>query len=94
MANKCFCKNICCYVAQVVSDGRVEVGCGAATFKLELQPHLVVVCHYTLTGNTSSVAPLRPGVRSFPAEYDVMEPEYVMPDYSDHDFGCPADWRP
>ena len=79
---------------QVVADTPVELGCGAARFTLDHFPHLVLVCHYTLTGNTSSVAPLRPGVRSFPAEYDVMEPEYVMPDYSHYDVGCPTNRPP
>ena len=75
--------------AQVVSDGSVDIGCGASSFVLEHSPHIIIVCHYELTGNTSTVAPLSGGVDDYPSAYAVLE-EYELPDYSLYDKGCPA----
>ena len=45
----------------MVSPGSVAIGCGAAKFQhIELY-HLVVVCHYHVTGGTEATISLRDG---------------------------------
>ena len=75
----------------MVSDGRVEVGCGAAFFVMETLPHLIVTCHYNVTGGTGVVTPLQPGTQ-YPATYDVMQ-LYETVDYPEHSLGCDGPGR-